>query len=137
MRKGITPIISIIILLLITISLAGAAWTFLQGVFFPQITKTFMIPTGGSYCTNILGVNTIIVYVINTGYQSMLTSSDFNLIAIDSNSTVTPYAGFGSVPTGQSGKLVEHDCGGSCTSNHHTVDIGTVSSIQHLSVFCP
>jgi flagellin-like protein len=33
MRKGITPIIAIIILLLITISLAAAAWTFLTGYF--------------------------------------------------------------------------------------------------------
>jgi flagellin-like protein len=30
MRKGITPIIAIIVLLLITIALAGAAWTFMN-----------------------------------------------------------------------------------------------------------
>ena len=33
MRKGITPIIAVIILLLITVALAGLAWTFLSGYF--------------------------------------------------------------------------------------------------------
>lgn len=31
MRKGITPIIAIIVLLLITVALAGTAWTYLSG----------------------------------------------------------------------------------------------------------
>jgi flagellin-like protein len=30
MRKGITPIIAIIVLLLITVALAGATWTYLS-----------------------------------------------------------------------------------------------------------
>ena len=38
--KGITPIIAIIILLLITISLAAAAWTFLTGYFTGLTTGT-------------------------------------------------------------------------------------------------
>ncbi|MCX6814236.1 MAG: hypothetical protein NTY20_01085 [Candidatus Aenigmarchaeota archaeon] len=33
MKKGITPIIAVIILLLITVALAGMAWTFLSGYF--------------------------------------------------------------------------------------------------------
>lgn len=33
MKKGITPIIAVIILLLITVALAGLAWTFLSGYF--------------------------------------------------------------------------------------------------------
>jgi len=46
--KGITPIISIIILLLITIGLAGAAWTYMSG-YFSGLTARY-IEVGYSYC---------------------------------------------------------------------------------------
>ena len=43
MRKGITPVISIIILLLITISLAGAGWTYMSGYYEAMTAKSFSI----------------------------------------------------------------------------------------------
>lgn len=131
MRKGLTPIISIIILLLITISLAGTAWTFLSGVFFSQISKSFIIPTGGAYCSS----GRIIIYIINTGYQSTITQTDLKILSVDDINKLgsLPFA----IQTGDSGKILDDDNGGSLwTSGHHTVDIGTVSSIQHISVFC-
>jgi len=66
--KGITPIISIIILLLITIALAGVAYTFLMGQMFTRISGSFDIPPGGAYCTN----NAITVQIINTGSSGLL-----------------------------------------------------------------
>ncbi len=45
MRKGITPIISIIILLLITIGLAASAYTFMSG-YFGTMTGTSIQATG-------------------------------------------------------------------------------------------
>lgn len=151
MRKGITPIISIIILLLITVALAGAAYSFLQGLFTPQISKSFLIPTGGAYCSS----GKIIVYVVNTGYQSTMTGADFNLIAIDGN-LIPSDGAFSPIQTGQSGKILDFTCstgqdslgataacGSNCCdigpgdySGHHIIDMGTVSSVQHLSVFC-
>jgi len=64
MRKGITPIISTIVLLLITVALAGAAWVYIGGFMGTYTEKSFTIPTGGAYCDN---AGTIHVRVVNTG----------------------------------------------------------------------
>jgi flagellin-like protein len=144
MRKGITPIISIIILLLITVALAAAAWTFLQGFFFPQITKTFAIPKGGDYCSS--GV--IKIYLLNTGYQSTLEKADIILADIDGNSVLDNGLTDFSIPTGKTDLAVEYDCvnndPSACSgdpldlySGYHAVDLGTNSKVEHLSIYCP
>jgi flagellin-like protein len=141
MKKGITPIIAIIILLLITVALSGAAWTFLQGFIFPQIQKSFIVPTGGAYCTQ--GI--IKVYILNTGYQSDLSRDDFVIAAIDGTDLNLPNdLQIITLGTGESGKIMDYDCsvGGACSnapsySGYHSVDLGTSSTVQHLSVFCP
>ena len=157
MRKAITPIIAIIILLLITVALAGTAYSFLQGLLFP-LQKSFQVPPGGSYCISTATDKKIIVYVVNTGYQSPLTQTDFIVKAVDGN----PILALQSVnlQTGNGGKLIEVDCtvttqcGPSATasvaccknygttanpdySGSHIVDLGTVAGVQHISVFCP
>ena len=43
MKKGITPIIAVIILLLITVALAGMAWAFLSGYFTGMTAKTIAV----------------------------------------------------------------------------------------------
>ncbi|MBI4182039.1 MAG: hypothetical protein HY520_03675 [Candidatus Aenigmarchaeota archaeon] len=159
--RGITPIISIIILLLITVSLAGAAFTFLQGYLFSSISKSFTVPTGGAYCSN----SRLTVYVLNTGYQSTLRDTDFSVLVIDGND-VPQYEAANPAPrqqfnkeTGQSGKILDYACGSAgpspaCGSGritecckepggagtgyrgYHTIDIGTSSGLQHLSVYC-
>ncbi|NIO22451.1 MAG: hypothetical protein GTN38_00305 [Candidatus Aenigmarchaeota archaeon] len=69
MRKGITPIIAIIILLLITIGLAATAWTYLSGFL---ITYTKSISLVDSYCT---GANTSNVILRNSGTESIALGS--------------------------------------------------------------
>ncbi len=59
--KGITPIISIIVLLLITISLAGAAYVFLSGTMFGYIGQAV------SVSGNCVGGTTARVQVTNLG----------------------------------------------------------------------
>ncbi|NIO21501.1 MAG: hypothetical protein GTN76_12360 [Candidatus Aenigmarchaeota archaeon] len=61
MKKGITPIIAIIILLLITIGLAATAWTYLSG-FLAGYTKSLQLVD--SYC---MGATTTTVVLRNTG----------------------------------------------------------------------
>jgi flagellin-like protein len=61
MKKGITPIIAIIILLLITIGLAATAWTYLSG-FLAGYTKSLQLVD--SYC---MGATTANVILRNTG----------------------------------------------------------------------
>ena len=61
MRKGITPIIAIIVLLLITVALAGAAWTYLStymsGLTGQSVELRDYFCTGGS-TANLLIANT-------------------------------------------------------------------------------
>ena len=161
MKKGITPILSIIILLLITIALAGTAWSFLQGLVFSSITKSFIIPQGGSFCTtDASDVNIVKLYLRNTGYDDKLifntpqNGGDFivgeiNAIPIPyfedpATQLGTPSEGwtYNAPNPGQTEIAVDWDCDdenthGGCPSGYNTVDIGTSSTIQHLTVYCP
>ena len=129
-RKGITPVIAIIVLLFITIALAGAAWTYLQGFLLGQISKTFQIPTNGAYCEG----SRIKVYIVNTAYQATLTLDDFILADVDGipvTLTGLPLA------EGKGAKILDSNCGGACSSGYHTVNLGTSSTVVHQRVYCP
>jgi flagellin-like protein len=65
MRKGITPIISIIVLLLITVSLAGAAYLFLSG-YVGGLTGRAIQVTG-----TCLGGSSAFITVTNLGNQQI------------------------------------------------------------------
>jgi flagellin-like protein len=144
MKKGITPIISIIILLLITIALAGAAWTYMQGFLFSQISKTFIVPTGGAYCTN--GI--IKIYAHNTGYQSVLSRNDFILVEVDG---IDAKAGLKNdvLQPGNATLMLEWDCKGPdgiadtaddrCKTpmlGYHQVRMGTTSTVVEQRLSC-
>jgi flagellin-like protein len=62
MKKGITPIIAVIILLLITVALAGMAWAFLSGYFTGMTGKTIAVVDYS--CVN---SNTAQVIIRNSG----------------------------------------------------------------------
>ena len=64
--KGITPIISIIVLLLITVALAGAAWSYLQIYWTGMTGKTVSVVS--SFC---VGGNTAVVLLRHTGTLEM------------------------------------------------------------------
>ena len=140
MKKGITPIIAIIILLLITIALAGAAWAYLQGFLIGQISKSFITPTGGAYCEN--GI--IRVYVLNTGYESVLRTNDFIISEVDGISLPMDLNSSLNLGEGQAGLAFISDCDSgtglnppaACTSEYHTVRLGTQSTILNPRVSC-
>ncbi|MFH0956513.1 MAG: archaellin/type IV pilin N-terminal domain-containing protein, partial [Candidatus Aenigmatarchaeota archaeon] len=69
MMKGITPIIAIIVLLLITVALAGVAWSYLQGYMGGLTSKS--IEVRDYFC--ITGDKPIIV-VANIGTEAIATS---------------------------------------------------------------
>ena len=87
MKKGITPIIAIIILLLITVAIAGVAWSFFQGYLYTMMSGSFDIPIGGAYCTD----GTIIVQIMNTG-QANLTDSDITISRIADSLQPRPFS---------------------------------------------
>jgi flagellin-like protein len=141
MRKGITPVIAIIILLFITIALAGAAWTYLQGFLFGQIATSFSIPPGGAYCQ----AGRITVLVQNTAYQTTLTDEDFIVIDVVGPDGTT-YANVGESPVaieqGKAGKIIDGygcgtDPGDTCDTGYYTVNIATSSNSEHPRIYCP
>ena len=128
--KGITPIIAIIILLLITIALAGVAWTFFQGYLYSMMAGSIAIPTGGAYCSN----GRITVQLLNTG-QSNITNSDITIARIDG--TPISLKTFVIIP-GRANITIDDDNNGTgWSSGPHTIDIGTAAMVLHTSVYCP
>ncbi len=136
MKKGITPIISIIVLLLITVALAGVAWVYLSGYLTTQISESFNIVPGSPTCVDNAGTNEISVVVQNTGTSS-LSETDFVLAQVDgvdvsgSLETVTIAKGQGET------LLLGYDCGGTCASGTHTVTLSTTSTSDTRPVTCP
>lgn len=131
MRKGITPIISIIILLLITIALAGVAYTFLMGQMFGRIAGSFQIPVGAAFCTNKL----ITIQVANTGTADLVTA-DFIIAQVDGVDITASLSAVSIAPTEAGVLLSGYDCGGTCASGPHAIDIGTRSMVEHVTVYC-
>ncbi|MBU0953737.1 MAG: hypothetical protein KKA90_04975 [Nanoarchaeota archaeon] len=70
-RKGITPIIAIVILLLITIAIAGIAYTFITGVVTNTAGKTVRV-TGATCANN----GDMIIYFQNVGTETVTTNGD-------------------------------------------------------------
>lgn len=73
MSKGITPIIAIIVLLLITVALAGGAWTFMQGYWEAMTGKTIKMVFGS-------GINNRVM-ISNMGTKTILADELMVLVA--------------------------------------------------------
>jgi len=139
-KKGITPIISIIILLGITVALAGLAWSVLSGYLGGYTEKVFEIPfNGGVYCLENGASNwTVRVFVRNVG-TTALVGSDFSLVEIDGSTVSTVLGASGTISAGSAGFLIDNNCGGGggCSVGAHTIDIATESgTIKHEVVYC-
>jgi len=77
MKKGITPIISIIILLLLTIGLASAAWTYMSGYMSGLMSRALdIIPA------SCIGGTTVTFLVRNIGTDNVGTSG-INVMNLD------------------------------------------------------
>lgn len=112
--KGITPIIAIIILLLITISLAGAAWSYMSMIFGGVTQKTIVV--SGFYCTE---GDTANVLVRNMG--TMVVSVDQITITDSTGAAVTDGtwtdiegAAITTISPGYTVRF-SHDCDAYCT----------------------
>ena len=129
MRKGITPIISIIVLLLITIALAGVAWVYLSGMLGAHIETSFTIPPGAAYCTS----GTITVVVTNTGTTTLATA-DFIVANIDGGAASTNAI---SLAPKEADTLISDDNGGAgWLTGDHVVDVSTAAGALSRTVVC-
>lgn len=82
--KGITPIISIIILLLITIGLASAAWTYMSGYMSNLLSKNLDVSTGSC-----IGGTQVVFIIRNTGTDNV-NSANINCLNLISGSVEPP-----------------------------------------------
>ncbi len=128
--KGITPIISTIVLLLITVALAGAAWVYISGFMGTYTEKSFTIPTGGVYCDS---QGTFHVRVVNTG-TTAITSENWIEKSVTNNTMTAKTLTVTSVPTKQS---ADFTISGGDSGQSYTINIGTVAGVQHMPVVCP
>jgi len=136
-RKGITPIVAVIVLLLITIALVGMAWAFLNNYIRNIITKTFIIPTNGAFCTG----GKISIFVTNTAYQHTLVDEDFDVhlhIPPNEDSREIPLENLKDIELeeNEEGLLVDYDCGSECGEGYHTVILGIGGNVQEVSIPC-
>ena len=140
MKKGITPVISIIILLLITVALAGMAWTYLQSVLMGQVEKSIQIPRGGAFCES----GKITAYVMNTGTGTLTCgipgTGDFVLISVNEQDVPASNISCSTIPRQESAKLIDaFDCDdvvNGCGTGYKTVRIGTGSVVITEQVYC-
>ncbi|MFH1105756.1 MAG: hypothetical protein V1731_00925 [Candidatus Aenigmatarchaeota archaeon] len=151
--KGITPVIALVMLMLITVGMVGMAYTWFSGMLTGQTEKSISVPPGGIYCYKTGANNRINVAVMNSGAQSNLLTSDFTVYSIDGNTcNLNPAvpnndgalydgAGAGLVPGNTSIVLRNRDCtcaaaSGSCTAGPHTVIIGSRANVITQTVVC-
>ncbi|MFH1237589.1 MAG: archaellin/type IV pilin N-terminal domain-containing protein [Candidatus Aenigmatarchaeota archaeon] len=146
MKKGITPIISVIILLLITVGLAAAAWTYMGNFFSSLTAKTIEIPTqkcisGASGATNVM------IILHNMGTESVSLTNDVTIL---SNGIPVAAAAFNwcmvnetcasdtltAVPAGGFGKVIITGCTTPGVAKTCNYDFVVASRTQSASVYC-
>lgn len=143
MKKGITPIISVIILLLITVGLAAAAWTYM-GNFFSSITaKTIEVPT--QKCIN--GVD-VMAIIHNMGTESISLTNDVVVLSngMPLTGAQTPAwcrvnetcasTTLGSVDAGGFAKVIIKQCATSGVAKTCNYDFVVASRTQSVNVYC-
>lgn len=134
-KKGITPIVAIIILLLITIALAGAAYSYISTYWESVTSKNIQITN--KFCT---GGNTANIIIKNMG-TSQVTLAD---IVVMNTITGTPVSGdwttidgtqsLDTLDQGETGKF-NATCTGYCT--YRFIYGGAIGASAHtVSVAC-
>jgi len=129
MRKGITPIIAIIILLLITMSMAATAWVFLSGYLDTMVGKSFVIPTNAAGCSS---DGTIRVYITNTGSTAINIDDDVDMCLVDGD-PCTGYLEETSIEPQQMGIAITYPS----ETGSHTVQLGIGAHTGTINVVCP
>jgi len=130
MRKGITPIIAVIILLLITMALAAAAWAFLSGYMGTLVGKSFIIPGQAAGCTS---GGVLSVYITNTGNTNIV-REDIDMCMLDGADCSTDLVSGVTVEPQHMEKVLENT---TATTGSHTVQLGIGASTGQIEVYCP
>ena len=150
MKKGITPIIAIIVLLLIVVALSGIAYTYISGVLTGQIEESFSIQPSGAFCDRQAdGLNNITLIIQNSGTSASISEDSFIVaeVAQPGNATYTMNSADGTTQfetiapqsTGQITTTCGKDAtaGQGCDSGSNTVRLATTANAHSTVVICP
>ncbi len=135
MVKGITPVIALVMLVLITVGVVGLFYGWSSGLFGTQTEKAVSIPSGGATCNNGL----VTVRVLNIGSASTITDSD--IIVAQISGTECSKSAL-SITPGQAGIIINaQGCGAACAastkcSGSVQVRAGTRNGVVESSAFC-
>ena len=122
--KGISPIISIIILLLITVSLAASAWMYISG-YWSGLTATGVEITS-TICS---GGTTAVIYVRNIGTTNINLTNGLDIERVD-NAGRTPSYTYDPeiIGPGETGKIKDTNCTASGIQQRCSYDVVHVPS---------
>jgi len=133
--KGISPIIATIVILLVTIVIAGAAWAYISGYFSGMVSKGVEITSID--CTT----NGVKIYLHNIGSDNIDTAADIEVsrVLVDVNGACTGNlsASYSVNPVPPGGTTVLTDAG--CTSSNTAVPRYTIIAggrVQKTQVNC-
>lgn len=128
--KGITPVIALVMLMLITVGMVGIAYSWFSGLLATQTEKGISIPPGGSYCAG----GKVNILIQNNGATSNLADTDIIIAQVDGTDATKSSL---NLAPGAGGLIVkEWACGGSCSSGAHTVRVGTRTAVVESTAFC-
>ncbi len=130
--KGITPVVALVMLMLITIGIVGTAFIWFSGLLRGSSEKAISIPNGGVYC---LGTS-IYVMALNLGASSSITNADIKVFKVDSADVVVNIPG-GSINPGEAKNMNNgYSCGVTCAGATHNIVVGTVANLVQTRVIC-
>lgn len=134
--KGITPIISIIILLLIAVSISAAAWTYISGYWSGLIGSAIEITS--SICSS--DGTTAVVYIHNIGTNRLNILNGLEIDRTDGGTAVLEYdPADGIVEAGNTGKVKDTNCTQIGIQNRCMYDIvhGPSGRLYQTYMTCP
>ena len=148
MKKGITPVIALVMLMLITVGMVGIAYSWFSGLLTTQTEKGITIPPGGTYCA----AGLISVLIQNNGATSSLLTDNVIITQVD-GADVNNVVGVGvagkqdlgasGLAPGSGALIVKNwpctgglQSGSVCSSGSHTIRIGTRTGVVESTAYC-
>jgi flagellin-like protein len=142
--KGITPIISIIILLLITVGLAAAAWTYMGNYLTTLTAKVIEIPT--QKCVTGTDGQDVMTIIHNIGTSKINIDNDVIILDNQGNAVIGDWTEIADsttvteIDSGGYSKAIVDCCGGAgedkCPKTC-TFDFILAGRSQTVTVYCP
>ncbi len=147
-KKGITPVIALVMLMLITVGIVGLAYVWFSGLTSSQTEKGITIPPGGADCYKQGGNNYISVTIQNSGATASIgvtaSAATSELIVFTINGVdCTANAVAQTLAPGAGGTIIAKagfsaNCGNAVAfpAGKYPVVVGTRTNVAQTQVIC-